>query len=163
MPKLTNYTFVEIFDEEKGAGKATLTEPVGMFEVGQQIPVFSKVTGLYCAELLVLLVDCRVGRNNNSGDFVDLKMGIMPTVQAHRNMTVTAAVRDLPAYADDWHRHVMEGVNAHDDVAKYTANFVAAVEAIRPRDGEGIDTVEISSHGTGDDKKVVLKAKGATK
>jgi len=113
MPKLTNYTFVEIFDEVRRAGEVALVEPFGMLDIGMSISLMSKVTGLFCNELRVLLIDCRAGNFNNDGDFVDIKSAPAPTVQAQRNVSVTAAVRDLPAYADDWHKHVAAWVQAN--------------------------------------------------
>jgi len=106
MPKLTNYTFVEIFDEERKAGDIELTEPVGMLDVGDAAAVFSKVTGLYCSDLRVLLIDHRAGRFTDDGEFYDLKQAPKPHVVALRNIGVTAAVRDLPSHADEWHQFI---------------------------------------------------------
>lgn len=102
MSKLTKYDFVEIFNERKTAGKAQYEAKGGRLPVKEIAIVGSTVTGLFCAERDVLLLEFTTD-NSAATEIDELPKGHIETIQG---VNVTKAVRELPERADDWHMHI---------------------------------------------------------
>lgn len=128
MPKLTNYQFTEIFNETNPAGNALSTMKGGLIEVKDTVPFYSTVSGLYCAELDVLLIEYKL--HNPDGMLADDIPE--PRVEVIRGISVTKAVRELPDRATNYHQesivflqHAFPAVNAKKDLSDLTHAIAA--------------------------------------
>jgi hypothetical protein len=99
MSKLTNYSFVVIFDEDRQAGQAQYTMRGGQLPMRAVTPVHSQVTGMYCGDKDLLLIEFKAMPETLT-TIDELPKSRFETV---RGIEVTGAVRELTQRADEFH------------------------------------------------------------
>lgn len=99
MSKLTNYSFVVIFDEDRQAGQAQYTMRGGQLPMRAVTPVHSQVTGMYCGDKDLLLIEFKAAPEVPT-TIDELPKSRFETV---RGIEVTGAVRELTQRADSFH------------------------------------------------------------
>jgi hypothetical protein len=123
MSKLTTFSFVEIFNERRVAGRVLRAAPDGQLPIPDPILLSSVVTGIFCAERNMLIVQYQC-----YDSAIDLPIEINPLPPADEEivtgLSVTDAVRHLPNRATEW----------HDQIAAAVAEEFPALNP--PKDGE---------------------------
>ena len=99
MSKLTNYSFVVIFDEDRQAGQAQYTMRGGQLPMRAVTPVHSEVVGMYCGDKDLLLIEFKAMPEALT-TIDELPKSRFETV---RGVEVTGAVRELTQRADEFH------------------------------------------------------------